>query len=143
MNKLIFIVFLFLLVGLPACANQSIPLTQDDILYIYDADTFFVHCPECPKNKRGVRVMGVDSPEIKGQCQAEKLLAREAKQFAVGKIRSAKTIELIPNPERRYDKYDRLLAWVRLDGRDLGKLLIGAGLGRVYGGEKRRSWCDG
>ncbi len=94
---------ILLFITLPACAGQTIPLAQDDIRYIYDADTFFVHCPECPKNKRGVRVMGVDSPELRGKCQAEKILARQAKQFAVEKIRAAQTIELIPNPKRRYD----------------------------------------
>lgn len=128
--------------SLTAFAGQTIPLSQDDILYIYDADTFFVRCPECNKNKRGVRVMGVDSPEIKGKCQAEKLLARKAKQFAVGKIRTASIINLIPNPKRRYDRYDRLLAWVQLDGFDLGEMLIEAGLGREYHGGKRQGWCD-
>ena len=85
--------------------------------------------------------MGVDSPEIRGKCQAEKILARQAKQFAVGKIRAAQAIELIPNPKRRYDRYDRLLAWVRLDGQDLSALLIAADLGREYHGGKRQGWC--
>ncbi len=132
---------IFLLLALPACAEQVIPLSQADIKYIYDADTFFVHCPECKQGKRGIRVMGVDSPEIRGKCPAEQRLARQAKQFAVGKIRAAQAIELIPNPKRRYDRYERLLAWVRLDGEDLGQQLIAASLGRAYQGGKRRSWC--
>ena len=89
---------MLLLMTLPVSAEQVIPLRQDDIKYIYDADTLFVHCSACPRNRRGVRVMGVDSPEIRGKCQAEKRLARQAKQFAVEKIRAAQVIELIPNP---------------------------------------------
>ena len=133
---------LFLLFSASLSVAETITLNQDDILYIYDADTFFIRCDDCKKNKRGVRVMGVDSAEIRGRCLAEKTLARKAKQFAVGKIRDAETIELIPNPKRRYDRYKRLLAWVRFDGEDLASMLIEAGLGRPYLGNRRESWCD-
>lgn len=119
-----------------------IAVQQDDIKYIYDGDTFFLICPDCPKGKLGVRVMGVDTPELRGRCQTEKQKARLAKQFAVAKLRAANKIVLIPNPKRRYDRYQRLLANVVIDGEDLGAALIGEGLGRPYGGEKRKSWCD-
>lgn len=77
-----------------AALAQSISLNQADIPYIYDADTFFVQCPECENGKRGVRVMGLDSLEIRGRCRAETVLARRAKQFAVEKIRLAKAREV-------------------------------------------------
>ena len=41
-----------------------INVDQTDIKYIYDGDTFFLVCPDCPKGKLGFRVMGVDTPEL-------------------------------------------------------------------------------
>ena len=118
-----------------------INVQQDDIKYIYDGDTFFLVCPDCPKGKLGVRVMGVDTPELRGRCKLEKQRARLAKQFAVAQLRSGQKIVLVPNPKRRYDRYQRLLANVLIDGTDLGAALIAEGLGRPYSGEKRKGWC--
>jgi endonuclease YncB( thermonuclease family) len=43
----------------------------------------------------------------------------------------------------RPDKYgDRVLATVKVKGRDLGQLLVEAGLARVYHGETRVRWCE-
>jgi len=135
-------ILVFCLMLSSAYAEEIIPLPASDILYIIDGDTFVIRCPECKSDKMSIRVMGVDTPEIEASCESEKTLARKAKQFAVGKIREAKIIELIPNPKRRYDRYDRPLAWVRLDGEDLATMLINAGLGRPYLGNRRESWCD-
>ncbi|HID99444.1 MAG TPA: thermonuclease family protein [Thiotrichaceae bacterium] len=134
--------FVFCLVFSSAYAEEFIPLPASDILYIIDGDTIIIRCEDCKGSKIKVRVMGVDTPEIEAKCEPEKILAREAKQFAVGKIREAETIELIPNPKRCYGPYERLLAWVRLDGEDLATMLIEAGLGRPYLGNRRESWCD-
>ncbi len=127
-----------------AVSAETLTIGQQDIKYIYDADTLYIHCQQgfkCKKQKLGVRVMGVDSAEIKGKCQKEVLLAREDKQFTVEKIRTASLIELVINPQKKYGRWGRLLAWVRLDGNDLAKMLIEANLGRVYHGKKRKGWC--
>lgn len=118
-----------------------IELNQTDIKYIYDGDTFFLICPECKKGKLGIRVMGVDTPELRGRCPREKQQARLAKQYTVARLRGAERIVLVPNAKRRYDRYRRMLANVLIDGDDLGGLLIREGLGRPYHGEKRKSWC--
>ncbi len=132
----------FIMCLLGACGfsvdGTFITVQQDDIKYIYDGDTFFLVCPDCAKGKLGVRVMGVDTPELRGRCPLEKQRARQAKQFAVAKLRQAQNIILVPNPKRRYDRYQRLLANVIIDGEDLGAALIANGLGRPYAGEKRK-----
>ena len=83
--------------------------------------------------------MGVDTPEIKGKCDLEKRLAREAKQYTVQALRTAKIIEL-RNIQR--GKYFRILANVFLDGNNLANSLIKSGHARLYDGGKRIGWCD-
>ena len=51
-----------------------------------------------------------------------------------------RTIEIKPDPRRPRDRYGRTLAWVILDGRDLGDSLVAARLARFWDG-RRRSWC--
>jgi endonuclease YncB( thermonuclease family) len=127
-------------------ARTIIPIPQDNILYIFDGDTFFVMCQSgyiCNNNKLSIRVVGVDTPEIKSSCEQEKKLARAAKQHTVAMLRNASTIELIINQNTPYDKYSRLLARVVVDGVYLDKSLIENNLGRkYYGKNKRASWCN-
>jgi len=113
-----------------------------EVTSIYDADTFRVNIKDWPDViglRVPVRVLGVDAPEIRGKCQAEKIAAREAKQFTVRALRSAKVIEL-RNIKR--GKYFRLLADVFVDGKSLGKGLIKAAHARAYDGGNRGSWCE-
>lgn len=114
----------------------------DEVTSIYDADTFRINIKDYPPiagEHIPVRVLGIDAPEIRGKCQKEKLLARKAKQFTVGKLRNAKLIEL-RNIKR--GKYFRVLAYVFVDGMSLGDLLIKSGLARTYDGGKRLGWCE-
>nr|WP_281272410.1 thermonuclease family protein [Salinisphaera japonica] len=85
-----------------------------------------------------MRVRGANTPEMRGQCQAEKDKARQAKQFTVAKLRGAQSIRL---EHLGRDKYFRIDSNVVVDGRDLGQMLIGAGLARPYDGGTRKSWC--
>jgi len=137
---LYFILLLFISIS-TATSAETISIDNEDILYIYDADTFFIACESCMNKKRGVRVLGVDAPEIKGKCKWEKHVARQAKRFTVGKLRAAQNIELVVNTKRRYDRYNRLLASVLINGIDLGQMLLDAGLARPYSGGKRKGWC--
>ena len=85
-----------------------------------------------------MRIKGVDAPEIRGKCQAEKVAARIAKQFTVEALRSAKVIEL---KNMEHGKYFRILADVFVDGKNLGDALISASHARLYDGGKRGGWC--
>ncbi len=113
-----------------------------EVTSIYDGDTFRVNLEGYPQiigYRMGIRVNGIDTPEMRGKCQQEKLLARKAKQFTVAKLRAAKTIEL-RNMKR--GKYFRIVADVYVDNKNLGELLIVNKLAVAYdGGHKVKDWC--
>ena len=87
-----------------------------------------------------IRLVNVDTPELKGACAAEIALARRAQGFTAAALSSARAIEIKPDPRRPHDRYGRTLARIMLDGRDLGDLLVAARLARVWDG-RRRGWC--
>ncbi len=116
--------------------------TVSEVRTIYDADTFRVTIngwPDIIGKSVPIRILGIDTPETRGKCEAEKLAARIAKQHTVALLRSAKVIELT-NMQR--GKYFRILANVIIDGKSLGDSLLSHGLARLYDGGKRGSWCD-
>ena len=86
-----------------------------------------------------IRVLGIDAPEIRGKCKAEKQAALRAKKFTVSVLHNARRIEL-RNIKR--GKYFRILADVWVDGKRLSQALIKAGHARVYKGGKRLGWCE-
>jgi endonuclease YncB( thermonuclease family) len=114
----------------------------DEVTSIYDGDTFRATVrawPQIVGERIGIRINGIDTPEMRGKCAAEKALAREAKQHAVALLRRAKTVEL-RNMKR--GKYFRIVADVYADGVSVGQSLIGRGLAVPYdGGKKLKDWC--
>lgn len=86
-----------------------------------------------------VRLDGVDAPELKGKCEAERAQAQQAKAF----VEAAVANPHVTLFNVQYGKYaGRVVADVVLaDGRRLADALIAAGLVRPYGGGKRQSWC--
>jgi len=112
-----------------------------DIVSVYDGDTFRVNVAHWPAffSPMSIRVRGIDTPEMKGQCEREKTLAKKAKEFTKSKLENADRVEL-HNLGR--DKYFRVLADVMIDGKNLTDLLIKKGLGKAYDGGTKSSWCD-
>ena len=114
-----------------------------EVTSIYDGDTFRVNIAEYPPllgYRMGIRVNGIDTPEIRGKCLQEKALAHKAKQFTVARLRAAKRIEL-KNMKR--GKYFRIVADVYVDGDNLGEMLINENLAVAYdGGHKGKDWCQ-
>jgi endonuclease YncB( thermonuclease family) len=86
-----------------------------------------------------VRLDGVDTPELKASCDAERRLAAQARDFVRARIGGAAVVLT----EIRFGKYaGRVVARVAsADDKDLAGALIGAGLGQAYAGGTRRSWC--
>ena len=124
--------------------HTKVSISPNSIKYIYDGDTLTIECLadfKCQKNALKVRIMGVDTPEIKGKCRSEIVLARKAKQFTVEFVRTKSDIVLAYDEYNKYDRYGRLLAYLSVNGRDLSESLIENNLGRRYNGGKRLSWC--
>jgi len=113
-----------------------------EVTSIYDGDTFRVNIagyPDIIGERIPVRINGIDTPELRGKCQQEKVLARKAKQITVEMLRNAKVIEL-RNMHR--GKYFRIVADVYADGKSVATELIKRGLAVVYdGGRKSKDWC--
>ena len=111
---------------------------------VYDGDTFYIVVPECAEllstlcDHLGVRVNGIDTPEMHGKCQWERDHALAAKAVTVAMIKNAKSI-VLTHVER--EKYGRLLANVEIDGVDLGAALINGGYAKEYHGAARTGWC--
>ena len=94
-----------------------------------------------------VRLAGVDTPELRGACAAERDLAIAARNFVVDAIADggadSDAAGGVTLWDIRYDKFGgRVLARVETaGGADLAELLIAAGLGRAYDGRAREPWC--
>jgi len=107
----------------------------------YDGDTCYITVSALPKELQtmSIRILGIDTPEIRGECEYEKELATKAKMFANTAFRSASKIEL---KNIDWDKYGgRILADVYLDGELYSQKLINANLAKPYFGDKKESWC--
>ena len=126
---------LLLIAAAPLPGNYKL-----DVKRVVDGDTINGTVAIWPnlKVKISVRVLGVDTPEMRGKCKAEKRLAREAKAFVVaflaGKQPFLTNIQL-------GSFAGRVVGTVTVDGVDIADALVGAGLGRPYFGGHREGWC--
>ena len=130
--------FLGLLIGMatPECANwhgdyQTQKVQRQDITVI-DGDTI-------KWKTTHVRLMGFDTPELSGRCNLERRLAKDAQDRLHALLEGATDIELVNRAEQ--DRYGRVLAWLLIDGRDVGRVLISENLARPYDGGQRMAWC--
>jgi endonuclease YncB( thermonuclease family) len=91
-----------------------------------------------------VRLAGIDAPELDGRCVRERGLAADARAFLAARLTpSAGEHAEVHLHDIRYGKFaGRVLARVEaLDGEDLGRSLLAAGLARPYKGGRRAPWC--
>jgi len=140
------IALLLLITVLSSCdlVHTDVIISNSDIQSVYDGDTITIKCLSgftCKKNAIKIRIKGIDTPEIKGKCRKETVLARKAKQFTVAFVRTSGDIKLSYDKYDMYDRYGRLLAYLSVNGRDLSRSLFENNLGRQYEGGKRRGWC--
>jgi endonuclease YncB( thermonuclease family) len=87
------------------------------------------------------RLVNIDTPETgpRARCEAERVLGARATQAARTLVAQAEQLEL--RATGRIDRYGRTIAFVVVDGRDLGETLIAEGLARPWRG-RREPWCD-
>ena len=134
----LFVILFISVIPLAALADRTFgSVTISEVTSIYDGDTFRANIPGYPPiigQRMGIRINGVDTPEIRGKCEQEKVLARKAKQYTVTALRNAKTIEL-RNMQR--GKYFRIVADVYADDQSVGEGLVREGLAVVYDGGKK------
>ena len=140
--KVIVLVVFALLVAPSAYAETLKGPIPARVIRVIDGDTFEVEVriwfgQDVTVN---VRVLGVDTPEMKGKCPAEIEAAKAAGMFT---LKVAPPGGLVRLHNVKPDKYaGRVDAVVELaDGRNLAAALIAEDLARPYAGDKRQSWC--
>jgi len=137
------VILLSTFVSTDAFAGQNYgSVVISKVTSVYDGDTFRANIPNYPPligENIGIRINGIDTPEIRGKCAKEISLAKDAQRFAEKTLRSAKVVEL-RNLQR--GKYFRIVADVYADGVNVGDELVKESLAVVYdGGKKVKDWC--
>ena len=121
--------------------NQPSDYLVCGLMLVYKEDTFRANINELPDivgKNIAIRILGIDTPEIKGKCKKEKTLAIKARDFARKALFNAEVV-IVKNLKR--DKYFRLLADVYFDNTNLASALLENGLAVSYSGKKKSSWC--
>lgn len=102
-------------------------------IYMVDGDTAKI-------GGKSYRLVGFDTPETYyAKCDFEHALGDRATDRARSLIVNAGAVEFTVLPGR--DKYNRGLARMSIQGKDLGAILINEGLARPYQDGKRLGWC--
>lgn len=128
----------------PVPGHGQVYFDFDQAVYhtCYDGDTCMMSLPGIHPlfgDHIPVRLAGIDTPEMKGQCEREKQLARQARDLVRSHLSRAGEIRL---RKASRDKYFRIDARVIADGADLSEILINQGLAVPYdGGTKTKVWC--
>lgn len=118
------------------------PIQKGNILEVYDGDTIYITDKTCPPvfcEKIGVRVYGIDTPEMHSKCPKEHDLAVQAKGVMSDAIANSKKIEL---RHATHEKFGRLMGQLYIDDQNIGDILVQKKLAVPYFGEKKTTdWC--
>lgn len=145
MKKFILILLFVLIIPIAIIAKQKI---YGNILFVeyvknYDGDTITFNIDKVHPIigfNIGIRLGGIDTPEIKGKCTKEKVIAKRVKLVVEKLLKNANNIHL-RNVMR--GKYFRIVSEVIFDGKDLAKVLIKKGLAiKYFGNKKVKNWCN-
>ena len=119
------------------------PITRGRVIKVYDGDTITIATklpyPRSPLYRFSVRLLGIDTPEIKTKDKNENKTALIAREKLSKKILN----EIVELKDLGIDKYGRVLAYVYYNGRNLSNWLIKQRLAVAYdGGTKRiiKNW---
>lgn len=91
------------------------PIHQGQVIKVYDGDTITIAAKlpysDSPLYRFSVRLLGIDSPEIKGKTQEEK----DAAQLSRKELESLILNKMVYLKDNAQEKYGRLLANVYVD----------------------------
>lgn len=140
---MLFLAYSLAVVADESCVHDSKSFKCVKYIRNYDADTVTFNIPDAHPlfgKNISVRVAGVDTPEIKTKNSCEKQKAREAKKLVTSLMKQAKRIDLV---DVKRDKYFRILADIKFDGKSLGQYLLKNKLAYPYHGgtKEQKDWC--
>jgi endonuclease YncB( thermonuclease family) len=117
--------------------------TYAKCVYVYDGDTIHVvfkmpNSSEC--FKWVIRMMGIDTPEMKTKNTVEKAKAVQSRDFLKGKILD----KVVILDCLEFDKYGRLLGNIFLEGEEqsLSQQMIANGHAKAYDGGTKEGWGE-
>ena len=125
MKKIITIVIsIFFLLSNNVYAKETVRLSK-----CVDGDTFRVLLDD---KEYTVRMLAIDTPEsVKANTEVD-YYGKESSEYTCKKLTNAKIIELeYDEKSDKFDKYDRLLAWVFIDNKLLQEKLVELGYAKV------------
>ena len=111
------------------------------VLDVIDGDTFLADAHIWPGHalRVNIRIRGIDAPEMKSRCAAEREAALQARDVLASLV-SQRTVSISNIGGAKY--YGRVLADVATeDGNAVAEMLLEQKLVRPYAGGKRRGWC--
>ena len=124
MRKIIFMISIFFTFLNFIYAKETVKYAS-----CIDGDTFKVYINN---EEKTIRLLAVDTPETEKPNKEADYYATEASEYTCKRIKKAKKIVLEYDPNSdKYDKYDRVLAWVFLDGNLLQSDLVENGYAKV------------
>ena len=100
------------------------------ILKIFDGDTIQVLYQG---QKKSVRVLGVNTPEVDGPYRKRECFGKEASEYAKKLLKNKKVMIEFDSSQSKFDKYGRILAYLWVDGKwDFGEKMIRDGYAYEY-----------
>lgn len=134
------------ILGVILCVCVAVPAFAEDmratVLEIHDGDTIFIRpegdCLPVLFQRIGLRLNGCDTPELKDQRPDIRALANEAKDYAANLLQKGQAVTI---KGVKWDKYGgRIDGVLEVNGQELCRLLIDAGLAREYHGQGAKPW---
>lgn len=123
--------------------NVSYALDEVKLSKCVDGDTIKV---KIDNKEYTVRMLAIDTPESVHPKKKVEYYGKEASEYTCNIVSNAKKIELeYDSGSDKTDKYDRLLAWVIVDGELLQDKLVSLGYAKVaylYGDYKYTSLLE-
>ncbi len=126
----------------PAAAGERFAgPVEARVLDVIDGDTLKAEALLWPGHRLtvSIRIRGIDAPEMKSRCHAERLAAQAARD-ELARLIAGGTISVSNVAGAKY--YGRVLADVATpDGRNIAPAMLSMALVRPYGGGRRGGWC--
>ena len=111
------------------------------VVEVLDGDTFLADASVWPGQtvRVNIRIRGIDAPEMKARCDAERAAALRARD-ALALLFGGDPVAISNIAGAKY--YGRVLADVTTSGGDaVASILLGEKLVRPYAGGRRAGWC--
>ncbi len=113
---------------------------QATVVDVIDAETIRVNVSVWPGqvNRAIIGVLGVDTPSLKGKCEQESLLAKEALEFTRGFVSPGIELQKLRQSKNGLRYYAEV---VNQHQKSLGQALLDAGYAQPYEKGQKPDFC--